>query len=981
MKRIFLVTILSVLCCAVFGQTNYASFVNPFIGTGGHGHTYPGATLPHGMVQLSPDTRLDGWDGCGGYHYSDHYIYGFSHTHLSGTGVSDYGDILVAPMSGKPSPDNKMYGSNFDHASEKASAGFYSVHLQDDDIDAALTATTRVGFHHYTFNKKEAQYIILDLKHRDEVLESSLKIEDKFTISGLRRSKAWATNQYVYFVMKFSRPIVGSGVWKNDLLQTGNTHDASGKNLKAFFQFDTKEKDLLVKVAISAVSLEGAMKNLAAELPGWDFNATKLAAEKAWNKELSKIEISTTDENKRAIFYTALYHTAVVPNINMDVDGSYRGRDNAIHKAEGFTNYSVFSLWDTYRAANPLYTLIDRERTLDYIKTFLAQYQQGGRLPVWELASNETDCMIGYHSIPVIVDAYNKGIRDFDTKLALEAMKKSATWNHLGLPAYISNGVISIDDEHESVSKTLEYAYDDWCIAIFAKQLGDSATYKEYIQRAQYYKNTLDLNSGFMRPRKNGGWLQPFDPREVNNNFTEANSWQYSFYFPQDISGYLKLTGGAKNLETKLDSLFSTSSQTTGRDQSDITGLIGQYAHGNEPSHHIIYLYDFAGRPDKAQGLIHKVMNEFYTNAPDGLIGNEDCGQMSAWYVWSALGFYPVTPGTGKYMLGTPAFANTKIHLENGKTFNINAAGISNAAHYVQSVNLVPARYSYSNRAETITDIQHSEILKGGVLSFKMIDKPVPDLRKTIPSYGLANLEKELQIVINPVINGGDISFKKTKSVSISAMPGLNIYYSMDGSVPTNRSLHYTKPLQLTTSLTLKAIAENAAGKTSLVSSAEYFKVPNEWSLALNNPYERQFDGGGKEALIDGVHGSVNWRKGNWQGYQKNDVDVVIDLKETKTISEATVGFLQDSQAWIIMPKQVKVFTSLNGKDFTEVYSGENFLPAEDLHIQVKKVEARFAATAARYVKVVAIQFGKMPAWHEGAGGDTHIFVDEIEIK
>ncbi|RYD87888.1 MAG: glycoside hydrolase family 92 protein, partial [Sphingobacteriales bacterium] len=401
---------------------------------------------------------------------------------------------------------------------------------------------------------------------------------------------------YVYFVIKFSKPILNSGSWQDDKATAG-LQAATGKNLKAWFQFDlSTSKDLYVKVAISAVSIEGAKKNLAAENPGWDFETVKMNAGKKWNTELSKIEVEG-DEERKKIFYTALYHTAVVPNINMDVDAQYRGRDLKIHTAEGFTNYSVFSLWDTYRGANPLYTIIDQRRTLDYIKTFLLQYQQGGRLPVWELASCETDCMIGYHSIPVIVDAYMKGIRGFDTDLALEAMKKSATWNHLGLPAYIQNGVISMDDEHESVSKTLEYAYDDWCIAIFAKALGKQADYETYIHRAQYYKNILDTKTGFMRPRQNGGWISPFDPREVNNSFTEANSWQYSFYFPQDINGYMQLMGGKVNLGKKLDSLFAAPQLTTGRDQSDITGLIGQYAHGNEPSHHIIYLYNYADKP------------------------------------------------------------------------------------------------------------------------------------------------------------------------------------------------------------------------------------------------------------------------------------------------------------------------------------------------------------------------------------------------
>ena len=571
-------------------QKSPAEYVNPFIGTGGHGHCFPGATLPHGMLQLSPDTRLEGWDGCSGYHYSDNFIYGFSHTHLSGTGVSDYGDILLMPMTGNPSPLNTVYGSSFSHDREEASPGFYAVHLEDDNIDVALTTTARTGFHQYLFPSSEGK-VILDLKHRDKVLESSIHIVDSVTVTGMRRSSAWAVNQYVFFVMKFSEPIQHYGIWENDsLLSEGTSTLEHSKNAKAYFDFQLESKKLQIKVAISPVSIEGAIRNLEAENPGWDFESVKTMAKSVWNDELSKITVEDTSEDKKIIFYTALYHTAIAPNLNMDVDRQYRGRDNQIHTAKDFDYYSVFSLWDTYRATHPLYTLLDTKRTLDYIQTFLTQYQQGGRLPVWELASNETDCMIGYHSVSVIADAYTKGIRGFDSNLALEAMLASAHTNLFGLTGYRSRGFIEANDDHESVSKTLEYAYDDWCIAQFAKALGNQDLYKQFLERAQNYKNLLHPRTGFMQPRNNGGWILPFAPEEVNNHYTEANSWQYSFYAPQDIAGYMKLLGGKSGLEKKLDALFTASEKTTGRDQADITGLIGQYAHGNEPSHHIIYL-------------------------------------------------------------------------------------------------------------------------------------------------------------------------------------------------------------------------------------------------------------------------------------------------------------------------------------------------------------------------------------------------------
>ena len=949
-------------------QKNLTQYVDPMIGTGGHGHTYPGAVLPHGMVQLSPDTRLEGWDGCSGYHYSDNYIFGFTHTHLSGTGCSDYGDILLMPMSGGPSPDNKVYGSKFLHANEKASPGYYSVKLDDDNIMAELTATTRVGFHKYTFSAAGKNNIILDLKHRDEVLESSITILNNHTVAGLRRSKAWAEDQYVYFVIEFSEPFTTSGVWANDQF-TDYTTEYTGKNLKAFFQF--AGKTVMAKVALSGVSIAGAQKNLKAELPGWDFIKIRTAAQTAWNSELNKIDVSSNEKAKLRIFYTALYHTMVVPNVNMDVDGQYRGRDNKIHTAKDFTNYSVFSLWDTYRGAHPLYTIIDRKRTTDYIRSFLAQYQEGGRLPVWELSGCETDCMIGYHSVPVIVDAYMKGIGGFDTRLALEAMKKSATWNHLGLPALLDHGFLEMDDEHESVSKTLEYAYDDWCIAMFAKKTGNDLDYLTYIRRAQSYKNLLDVQTGFMRPRKNGNWVSPFDPREVNNNFTEANSWQYSFYTPQDIDGYLGMIGGRKKLEEKLDKLFTENSQTTGRDQSDISGLIGQYAHGNEPSHHIAYLYNFAGTAYKTQAMVHRIMNEMYHDAPDGLAGNEDCGQMSAWYILSALGFYPVTPGKNDFIIGTPAFSSATVHLENGKTFTVKAANISDANYYIQSAALNNKPYSRSY-------LSYADINNGGALQFRMGPQSSVFGSADFPTTSIDGNK----IVLNPVVDGGDMSFKGNKTIRIySAQAGVNYFYTTDGSKPSAASNKYIQPISINTSTVIKAIAVNDKGETSYTTTAVYKETPHNWSIKLNTSFEPQYDGGGATGLIDGLTGSANWRKGNWQGYQKTGLDVLIDLQETKSISKVTAGFLQDTRAWIVVPKEFIVEVSADGKNFTKVFQGENFLPIDNLKVQVKNVEAAFAVVTARYVRVRALQYGKLPAWHEGAGGDTHIFVDEINIE
>ncbi|CAN5346460.1 GH92 family glycosyl hydrolase [soil metagenome] len=950
---------------------DYTKFVNPFIGTGGHGHTYPGAIVPHGMVQLSPDTRLDGWDGCSGYHYSDKYIYGFTHTHLSGTGCSDYGDILLMPMMRHPSPDNKIYGSTFLHNEEKASPGYYAVLLKKDNIQVELTTTERTGMHRYTFPKAGDASVILDLKHRDEVITSTLLIEDSVTISGLRRSRGWAVDQYVYFVIKFSKPFIKTGIYNNDSL-VNNIRQEESKNLKAFFTFNVnRNEQIIVKVALSAVSVEGAKKNLNTELTDWNFDHIKSAAQHKWNTELNKIKVEDDNTNNKTIFYTALYHTMVAPNISNDVDGQYRGRDNKIHTAKGFTYYSVFSLWDTYRAAHPLYTIIDQSRTVDYIKTFLAQYKEGGRLPVWELSSNETDCMIGYHSVPVIVDAALKGIDGFDKELALEAMKKSAEWNHYGLSALMDHGYIEVSDESESVSKNLEYAYDDWCIAQFAKSIGKEGDYITYIKRSQSYKNLLDVRTGFMRPKINGNWITPFDPREVNNNFTEANSWQYTFYVPHDMTGYMNMVGGKKILKKKLDSLFTVSSKTTGRKQEDITGLIGQYAHGNEPSHHIAYLYNFVGKPSKTQQKVHRILTTMYRNTPDGLEGNEDCGQMSAWYVLSALGFYPVTPGSSQYIVGAPLFQKATIYPEKGRSFSITAKNISARNIYPQSatINNINFNAGYLN---------HTTIMKGGDMIFIMGAKPSDFATTDIPVTSVA----DNIIVLNPVIKGGDVSFSGEQKISISAERRTKIYYTTDGSLPTaSEAMLYKEPFMISTDVTLKAIALNAEGNTSALTTSKYHHKNNNFSVIVKTPFEPEYTAGGPSALTDELFGTTDWRKGNWQGYQKVDPEIIIDLKKNTAVSQIVVGLLQDTRSWIIMPKEIVFEISDNGIKYTPLFKRNNFLPVEDMKVQVVRVSTSISpAVFGRYIKMKATQFGKLPEWHPGAGSESHIFIDEIQI-
>jgi predicted alpha-1,2-mannosidase len=933
---------LAFLTTTISQAQDFAKHVNPFIGTGGHGHTFPGATVPYGMVQLSPDTRIDGsWDGCGGYHYSDNLIYGFSHTHLNGTGVSDYGDIMLMPTMGKHTISSKDYSSTFSHANEKASAGFYSVKLDKHNIDVRLTTSTRVGFHEYTFNESGQGNIVLDLNHRDKLLEGRIRVVDNKTIEVLRRSEAWARDQYVYARIEFN--VAFDNIYfgkKANQIKNNNELEISS----ALFSKQVKKGEkILVKVSLSPTSYEGAKLN-SSEIKHWNFDKAHKAAIALWNKELSKIEVTSNDKDKLAIFYTALYHTMMQPNIAQDLDGKYRGRDNQIHVAEGFDYYTVFSLWDTFRGAHPLYTLIDKKRTADYINTFIKQYEQGGRLPVWELASNETDCMIGYHSVSVIADAMVKGIKGFDYEKAFEASKASAMRDVLGLDAYKKNGFISIDDEHESVSKTLEYAYDDWCIAQMAYILDKPEDFNYFMKRSQNWKNIFDWETGFMRPKKNGGWDKPFDPREVNNNFTEGNSWQYSFFVPQDIHGMIQAYGGKEKFESKLDEMFNSESKTTGREQVDVTGLIGQYAHGNEPSHHMAYLYNYIGKSEKTNEKVKYILDNFYTNTPDGLIGNEDCGQMSAWYVLSSMGIYQVTPGKELWSETTPYFDNVKIKFEDGTFKNPAKDGINKKIIVDNS-----GEFSKSYRFDFIIPVP---VIQAESKAFK--DKLKIEIKANKNNLGLSE----------------------------------NIYFRILDENNTHDKtpfVNYKESFEINKSSKVEAYIERIVGgkppKSNTI-SATFFKKPNNYSINIKSVYNPQYHAGGPEGLLDGILGTENWRKGDWQGYQSQDFEAVVDLKEVKSVSEISARFLQDQRSWILMPTKVDYYISDDNVNFTYFGSVNNTLdPKVEENTILNFTSNETKGKKARYVKVIAKNFGKLPEWHQGAGGDAFIFIDEITIK
>lgn len=702
-------------------------YVNPFIGTDFTGNTYPGAQAPFGMVQLSPDNGLPGWDRISGYFYPDSTIAGFSHTHLSGTGAGDLYDISFMPVTLPYKEADAPLGihSLFSHDEETASAGYYQVRLKDYNINVELTATERCGIQRYTFPEADAA-IFLNLRKAmnwDFTNDTRIEVVDSVTIQGYRFSDGWARDQHIYFRTRFSKPFASVQLDTAAVIKDGKR---IGSSAIARFDFHTSAgEQILVTTAISGVSMEGAARNLAAEAPADDFDKYLAVTRKNWNEQLSKVEIKSNDIDKKVKFYTALYHSMLAPTIYSDMDGAYYGPDKQVHQADGWTNYSTFSLWDTYRAAHPLYTYIEPQRVNDMVKSFLAFSEQNGRLPVWNFYGSETDMMIGYHAVPVIVDAYLKGIGDSDPKKALAACVATANIDeYRGIGLYKKYGYVPYDvtdhynSENWSLSKTLEYAYDDYCIARMAEKLGEKQIADEFDKRSLNYKNVYNSQTTFMQPRNNkGSFIENFSPDDYTPHICESNGWQYFWSVQQDVDGLISLVGGKERFAQKLDSMFTYNPSADEDLPIFSTGMIGQYAHGNEPSHHVIYLFNAIGQPWKTQKYAAEVMHELYKNTPAGLCGNEDCGQMSAWYVFSAMGFYPVDPISGKYEIGTPMYPEMKMHLANGKTFTILAPAVSKENIYIQSVKLDGKPYDKSY-------ITHEQIMNGSIFEFEMGNKP-----------------------------------------------------------------------------------------------------------------------------------------------------------------------------------------------------------------------------------------------------------------
>jgi predicted alpha-1,2-mannosidase len=959
MKKIFLTLSLCFFAFTIKAQTSetpYYKLVNPFIGTDFHGHTYPGAIAPFGMVQLSPDTRIDGWDGCSAYHYSDDVIHGFSHTHLSGTGCSDYGDFLFTPTM--KSSNSKDFTLNFSHKNEYAHAGYYKVTAWNQDtISTELTSTERVGYHKYSFpENSKNKIIIIDFNHRDKLLDMSYKLVDKNTVVGYRNSEAWNKNQKIYFAASFNCDIQNS------------KFDEKTKRLFLDFGSSIKDNNIIeVKVAISSVDENGAMKNLKAEKFN-NFHDAKVNVEQLWNKELGKIEITTNDNDKKTIFYTALYHCMVAPNLYSDVDGRYRGMDDKIHTTNNYNRYTVFSLWDTYRTLHPLLALIDRERSLDFAKTSLDIYSQSGFLPMWELASYETYCMIGMHGISMMADLYTKGIIA-DKDLTLTSMLGSADKKLFGFDYFLNNGFISSDKEHESVSKTVEYAYNMYCIAKIAKLQNRYDIYSSYIKKAQYYKNLFNPSNTFIQPKENGRFILDFNPTQIDQNYTEGNGWHYTFYAPSDINTLIDIMGGDVEFCKKLDSCFFTSEKTTGRNQADVTGLIGQYCHGNEPSQHTAYLYAYSGQAYKTQELVRQILTTLYSSKPEGICGNDDVGQMSAWYVMSAMGFYPVCPVDNQYVVTSPLFEKITIHLENGKDFVIEAKNAEKTP-YVKAIKLNGQDYNKSF-------INYDDIKNGGKIQFTMSENAVKDFATAKEDRPFSKIENDLICVVPYISYEGTGTFTKKLEVKFQAFnPKDSIFVSLSNG--KNYKFIGKGKIKLKETTTITTYSQNKVKSKSI--ECTLYKIPAGRSVKVLTDVNSQYTASGDNALIDLKRGNDNWKLGCWQGYWGEDLEAIVDLGKKQNIKRVGGNFIQDQRSWIFMPTKVEYYISDNGIDFQLLETVENDVD-QKIDSCITKTFFTNKEFSARYIKIKAYNLGVNPQWHLSAGEKSWLFIDEIVIE
>ena len=804
MKNIFnLIFLISIFtACNSDSVKSPAEYVDPFIGTAFHGHTYPGATVPFGGVQLSPDTRRNNWDACSGYHYSDSVIFGFSHLHLSGTGAIDLGDVLFHPTTKALELQNDGYifkPHPFSHENEVAEPGYYAVTLNDVGIKAELTTTAHTGIHRYTFPQSGESKIIVDLHHglSDETIHGTgFHLSGDRELTGYRLTSGWTPNQHVYFVARFSKPFKSVSLISDGVV-IENIDSVSGTNIQAVINYETTENEKIeLKVGISVVSLDNARMNLEKEVGNANFDQIKQYAIASWDKALSVIQVEGSSDDNKEIFYTALYHALLMPDLVSDVNGDYRSHDMSIRQTEaGRKMYSTLSLWDTFRTWHPLMTLINDSLVNDMIQSMMAMYDATGELPIWPLVSGETGTMIGYHSVSVIADAYLKGIRGFDAEKAFEAMKVSSNSHRKGGKYYVENGFIPADLKKESVSCLLEYAYDDWCIAQMANAMGKQDDYEEYKLRAQSWMNVFDGQTKFFRGKKSdGNWVNPFNPFYVSRDYTEANAWQYRFFVPHDVNGLVNMFGGREQFIEAFDGLFDTTTRVVS-DIPDVTGLIGQYAHGNEPSHHMAYVYSFVEQPWRTQQMVRRVLDEMYSSDPDGIAGNEDCGQMSAWYIMSSLGIYPVAPGSGEYVFSSPLFEKAEITLHNGKKLTIKAND--------PEKNLFIGQVFFNGEEVTENFITHESLMQGGELKFVLVKEPQKN-RGVLPSDKPYSMSTEPMVSVPFIRQDVNLFVDEIMIEMGTATADASIHFTLDGSDPDEESTLYEAPIKISSDTHLK---------------------------------------------------------------------------------------------------------------------------------------------------------------------------------
>jgi predicted alpha-1,2-mannosidase len=1000
MKKLTAILVILLIISCAKKQQDLTGYVDPFIGTDAHGHTFPGATTPFGMIQLSPSNDFKAWDWCSGYHYSDSIIKGFAHNHVSGAGLSGLGDILVMPTRGKKTTNpgseddvENSYRSRFSHDEEEARAGYYKVTLQDYNIDVELTAGIRTGYHQYTFTKGGEIDVVIDAAHgvMEKVTECTIQIKSDTEIVGYKKTGNNPTARRMYFSAKFSKPFTMASITEDNKTVNAQEHTSATTRALATFTVNEGEK-MLVTVTLSPNSLEGVAKNFEAEAKGKTFNDALENATQQWNKVLNKIVLSNNEPlAKKRTFYTAMYHAFISPNIISDVDGNYVVEGKQLHS--NIPQYSNYSTWDTYRALHPLFTIIEQEKTKEFVNSMISRSTEANvGQPVWELIGYDNACMIGYTTVPVIGEAVLKGIEGIDAQQAFAVMrdaafdltKHSAVYDVSGLEDYINYGYVTAETG-SSVSKTTEYNYHDYVIAQVANKIGDTENEALFTRRSKGYRALFDKTSGYFYPKLSTGEVKEMDLTAwdgLKPNYVSGNIWAYSAYTPQDMKGVIQLHGGKDKYAAWLDKVFSDTTQVGGEQHVDISGFIGKYGHGDEPGHQMPYLYNYVGQPYKTQKLVNEVVTTMYSDKPDGLINNEDLGQMSAWYIFSTLGFYPVAPASLEYQIGAPYYKEASINLENGNTFTVKAENLSETNIYVQSVTLNSKSYNKNY-------ILHEDIMSGGNMVFTMGNTPNQEWGSKDEATSVGTLEAIMPkidtLATFAPFDASNTSFFVNKHMVTleSKTPNTTIYYTLDGTEPTTNSTKYTGPFAITQNSTLKAMATSPNLTPSKVYSKPFFKsvFPN---LPIGYPkYEltnshTPWGKGDGSLLFDEQIGSTSYGDSKWTGI-KDAIEITINLGKSQVVEGVSVGILNDQASWIFPAKGIEVYGGNSESNMLLIGKLDIQEPTEYTK-EVNRHVVNVKQEHYQYLRIKIIPYGAQPAWHAGAGQQAWLFVDEVIV-